>query len=323
MIHSQKTRTTLLLNWRTTPYHAPILLGQFLGFYEEAGIDLAILEPHNPSDVPEIVGTGAVDLGLKAIIHCYAVKGRGFPIQSVGTLLDEPFTGLIYLKKSGIESFEDLRGKRLGFVGHFGKIILDDLAQRAGFAPGEMETVRVGMNVSDAIRRGKIDAGIGIGCHHRIELEECCGEAGMLRIDELAGLGCCCFCSIQVICSEMTLKEQPQAVRAFLKGTQRAVHYLLDQPEQAFELLGEARPELNTELQKKIFFHTLPFFTRTLENVDRDWKKVHQYAQHLGVISSEISYDEIYTNAYLPSTPHSQLSPLPPRVKSCAQGGQP
>ncbi|MDF1677959.1 MAG: ABC transporter substrate-binding protein [Legionellaceae bacterium] len=306
-----KTRTTLLLNWRTTPYHAPIILGNHLGFYQKEGIELAILEPHNPSDVPEIVGTGAVDLGLKAMIHCYAVKGRGFPIQSIGTLLDEPFTGLIFLKSTGIQKFEDLRGKRLGFVGHFGKIMIDDLAKRAGFSTGEYETVRIGMNVVDAIKRNKIDAGIGIGCHHQIELEATCGEARMLRIDELAGLGCCCFCSIQMICAEQILQEQPEKVRAFLKATQRSVHYILSKPEQAFEQLCEARPELNSALQRKIFLHTIPFFTRTLENVERDWKKVHQYAKHLGVIADDIKHRDIYTNAFLPAVPHSELEALP------------
>ncbi|MCH9755580.1 MAG: ABC transporter substrate-binding protein [Gammaproteobacteria bacterium] len=306
-----KTRTTLLLNWRTTPYHTPIILGNYLGFYQEEGVELAIIEPHNPSDVPEIVGTGAVDLGLKAIIHCYAVKGRGFPIKSIGTLLEEPFTGLIYLKSTGIKTFDDLRGKRLGFVGHFGKIMIDDLARRAGFSVNDYETVRIGMNVVDAIKRDKIDAGIGIGCHHRIELEETCGDAGMLRIDELAGLGCCCFCSIQIICSEKMLESQSDKVRGFLKATQRAVNYVLDQPELAFEQLCEARPELNSALQHKIFFNTIAFFTRTLENVERDWKKVHKYAQHLGVITDKIKHDDIYTNAFLPVTPYSKLAALP------------
>jgi len=308
---TNKTLTTILLNWRTTPYHTPIILGNHLNFYQEEGMELAILEPHNPSDVPEIVGTASVDLGLKAIIHCYAVKGRGFPIKSIGTLLDEPYTGLLFLKESGIKDFQDLRGKRLGFVGHFGKIIIDDLAKRAGFSPKDYETIRVGMNVADAIKRNTIDAGIGIGCHHRIELEETCGETGMLRIDELAGLGCCCFCSIQMICSEKTLQTQPEMVRAFLKATQRSVHYVLDKPEEAFEHLCQARPEMNTSLQRKIFFHTLPFFTRTLENVDRDWKKVHSYASHLGIISDEMNHDEIYTNEFLPTSPYSSLEALP------------
>ena len=50
-MHALKSRTTLLLNWYTNPYHAPILVAQELGFYEQEGIKLAILEPSDPSDV--------------------------------------------------------------------------------------------------------------------------------------------------------------------------------------------------------------------------------------------------------------------------------
>jgi pyrimidine precursor biosynthesis enzyme len=60
-----------------------------------------------------------------------AGKARGFPITSIGTLLDEPFTGVIYLKGSGVtEDFTSLRGKRIGYVGEFGKIQIDELTTR-------------------------------------------------------------------------------------------------------------------------------------------------------------------------------------------------
>lgn len=59
------------------------------------------------------------------------------------------------------------------------------------------------MNISNAIKRGDIDAGIGLENVQMVELEEWIKEKGgdpgdvkMLRIDELAELGCCCFCSI-------------------------------------------------------------------------------------------------------------------------------
>lgn len=50
-------------------------------------------------------------------------KARGFPVQSIGSLLDEPFTGVVYLKESGITTdFRSLKGKRIGYVGEFGKV---------------------------------------------------------------------------------------------------------------------------------------------------------------------------------------------------------
>lgn len=50
-------------------------------------------------------------------------KAREFPVTSIGSLLDEPFTGVVYLKSSGITAdFETLKGKRIGYVGEFGKV---------------------------------------------------------------------------------------------------------------------------------------------------------------------------------------------------------
>ncbi len=73
-------------------------------------------------------------------------------------------------------------------------------------APADYTAVRCGMNVSKAIIEGSIDAGIGLENVQMVELEEWLAGQGrprddvqMLRIDELAELGCCCFCSILYI----------------------------------------------------------------------------------------------------------------------------
>ena len=61
-------------------------------------------------------------MGFKAMIHTLAAKARGFPVTSIGSLLDEPFTGVVYLKDSGISTdFHSLKGKKIGYVGEFGK----------------------------------------------------------------------------------------------------------------------------------------------------------------------------------------------------------
>jgi ABC-type nitrate/sulfonate/bicarbonate transport system substrate-binding protein len=177
----KKTRTTFLLNWYANPYHTPIFVAKALGYYEQEGIHLAILETTDPSDVTEIIGTGAVDFGLKAMIHTLVARVREYPVLSIGTLLDEPPTGLISLKSSGIDSFQDIAGKRIGYIGEFGKRIVDDLARLAGIDPGAYQTVRVGMNVTDAIRRNVIDAGIGFSHFQLVELEALVGEGQILR----------------------------------------------------------------------------------------------------------------------------------------------
>ncbi|KTD06207.1 thiamine biosynthesis protein NMT-1 [Legionella gratiana] len=308
-MNALSTRTTLLLNWYANPYHAPIFVAHALGFYQQEGIKLAILEPSDPSDVTEIVGMGHVDFGVKAMIHTLAARAKGYSVTSIGTLLDEPPTGLIALKSSGINSFQDIVGKRVGYIGEFGKIIIDNLATLAGIDSSSYETVRIGMNVTDAICRDLIDAGIGFINFQRVELEHLRGETVFLRLDQLAGLGCCCFCSIQFIVPERML-AQPDVMKGFLKATQRGAAFTTENPDEAYELLCRAKPPLRTPMYHTIFIRSLPFFSRTLLNVERDWNKVSRFGKHLRIIDESFDVPACYTNELLPKVPHSDLEPI-------------
>ena len=43
--------------------------------------------------------------------------------------------GLIALKSSGISEFKDIVGKKVGYIGHFGKVMVDDLAKQGAWSP--------------------------------------------------------------------------------------------------------------------------------------------------------------------------------------------
>ncbi|ESA43719.1 hypothetical protein GE21DRAFT_3681 [Neurospora crassa] len=298
-------KITFLANWHATPYHAPLYLAQAKGFFKEQGIQVALLEPNDPSDVTEIIGSGKVDLGFKAMIHTLAAKARNYPVLSIGSLLDEPFTGVVYLKESGITTdFRSLKGKRIGYVGEFGKIQIDELTSHYGLTPADYTAVRCGMNVSKAIIKGEIDAGIGLENVQMVELEEWLASQGrdkadvqMLRIDELAELGCCCFCSILYIGNETFISQNPDKVRAFMRAVKKATDFVLANPDAAWKEYVDFKPVMGTELNRKIFERSYAYFSEDLKNVERDWSKVTKYGQRLGVLSPDFTPN--YTNEFL------------------------
>lgn len=298
-------KISFLLNWQPAPYHIPIYLAQTKGYFKEENLDMAILEPTNPSDVTELIGSGKVDMGLKAMIHTLAAKARGFPVTSVGSLLDEPFTGLLYLEGRGItDDFQSLKGKRVGYVGEFGKIQLDELTKHYGMSPEDYTAVRCGMNVAKYIIDGKVDAGIGIECMQQVQLEEYCKQRGrpasdakMLRIDKLACLGCCCFCTILYICNDEFLKKNPEKVKRFLKAIKKATDYVLAKPEEAWNEYIDFKPELKNDLSFKQFQRCYAYFSSSLYNVHRDWNKVTGYGKRLEILPKD--YVANYSNEYL------------------------
>ncbi|EDK38521.1 conserved hypothetical protein [Meyerozyma guilliermondii ATCC 6260] len=308
---------SFLLNWEAAPYHLPIYLAQIKGYYQQEGIRLSILEPSNPSDVTELIGSGKVDMGLKAMVHTLAAKARGFPVTSVASLLDEPFTGILYLKASGITGdFHSLKGKRIGYVGEFGKIQVDELTKHYGMTPDDYTAVRCGMNVAKYIIEGKIDAGIGIECIQQVELEDYLKKQGrpiedaqMLRIDQLAELGCCCFCTILYICNDEFLQANPDKVKKFLKAVKRATDDMLANPQESWAQFCDFKPQLANEVNHKKFQRCYAYFSESLYNVHRDWRKVTAYGKRLEILPSD--YVPNYSNEYLSwKEPEETADPL-------------
>lgn len=298
-------KITFLTNWHATPYHAPLYLAQSKGYFKDEGIKVALLEPNDPSDVTEIIGSGKVDLGFKAMIHTLAASARGFPVTSIGSLLNEPFTGVVYLTSSGITpDFTTLKGKKIGYVGEFGKIQLDELTAHYGMSPSDYTAVRVGMNVTRSIISGEIDAGIGLENVQMVELEEWLESQGrsreevkMLRIDELAQLGCCCFCSILYIGNDAFLSAHPDKARSFLRACKRATDFVLASPEEAWAEFCTFKPAMDTPTNRKIFERSFAYFSPDLQNVHRDWQKVTRYGKRLGVLDENFAPN--YTNTFL------------------------
>lgn len=170
--------------------------------------------------------------------------------------------------------------------------------------PDDYTAVRCGMNVSKAIINGEIDAGIGLENVQMVELAEWLAsqerprdDVQMLRIDELAELGCCCFCSILYIGNEKFLSEHPQKVAAFMRAVKKASDYVLSQPAKAYEDFVDFKPIMGTDLNRKIFERSFAYFSRDLKNVKRDWEKVTKYGKRLGVLDK--SFQPNYTNGFL------------------------
>ncbi|GAA6020710.1 hypothetical protein JCM10207_001994 [Rhodosporidiobolus poonsookiae] len=324
-------KITYLLNWHATPYHAPVFLAQSKGYFADEGLKVAILEPTDPSDVTELIGRGTADMGAKAMAGSHyrssssllsrryallmpldqAAAARGYPVTAVGTILDEPFTGVIYLeggvsgKSEGITSdFRSLKGKRIGYVGEFGKIQIDELTKHYGLTPEDYTAVRCGMDISAAIIEGRVDGGIGIDAVQCVELEAYCESVGrptsdvkMLRIDELAELGCCCFCSILSIVNDEFLKKNPEKVAAFMRALKRAADDVQSDPVGSWEAYKACKKTMRTAVNEKIFERCFVYFSKDLKCVERDWFKVGRYAKRLGLIADDFELN--YTNEYI------------------------
>ena len=140
----------------------PSHLAQWLGFYRQEGLEVAISQIAGASKVLEaLVGSSAdVAGGVYEQTIQMAAEGRG--IVSFVSLLRSPNFAVIAASGRGIKSVADLRGKTVGVssVGSPSQFYLNHLLLAASVPPGEVSTVNIGMGATavSAIEHGQVDA---------------------------------------------------------------------------------------------------------------------------------------------------------------------
>jgi pyrimidine precursor biosynthesis enzyme len=57
------------------------------------------------------------------------------------------------------------------------------------------------------------------------------------------------------------------------------------------------KPEMDTDINRKIFQRSFRYFSRDLKNVGRDWNKVTAYCKRLGIVDN--AFEQNQTNDLL------------------------
>ena len=110
-------KLSLDLDFYPNPDHAGIYMAQEEGFFEEAGLEVAIDSPTDPSAPLKDVAAGRADLAITYEPEVMLAHEKGLDVVAVAALVNQPLTSLIWLKKSGIKGPAELKGKTVSYAG--------------------------------------------------------------------------------------------------------------------------------------------------------------------------------------------------------------
>ncbi|MGB2534602.1 MAG: ABC transporter substrate-binding protein, partial [Candidatus Puniceispirillum sp.] len=57
-------KMTVLLDWFVNPDHGPLIIAQENGYFADAGLEVEIVAPADPSAPPKLVAAGQADLAV-------------------------------------------------------------------------------------------------------------------------------------------------------------------------------------------------------------------------------------------------------------------
>lgn len=250
-------RMTLVLDWFINPDHGPIIIAQENGYFADAGLEVEIIAPADPSDPPKMVAAGRADLAISYQPQLHLQIHEGLPLQRVGTLVATPLNCLLVLEDGPIDSPADLAGRKVGFsVGGVEEAVLGAVLNTHGLSLDDIELVNVNWSLSPSLMSGQVDAVIGAFRNFELNQMDIEGVSGRCFYIEEEGLPP--YDELIYVANTDTMDRD--MITRFLGATEIATQYIVNHPEESWEIFAATSIELQDELNARAWVDTLPRF---------------------------------------------------------------
>ncbi|UWQ98567.1 ABC transporter substrate-binding protein [Rhodobacteraceae bacterium S2214] len=248
---------TLLLDWFVNPDHGPVIIAQEKGYFADVDLDVDVIAPSDPSDPPKMVAAGRADLAISYQPQLHLQIHEGLPLQRVGTLIATPLNCLLTRADGPIASPADLKGRKVGFsVGGVEEAVLGHVLNTHGLTLDDVELINVNWSLSPSLMSGQVDAVIGAFRNFELNQMDIAGVPGHCFYVEEEGLPA--YDELIYVANSETMDTD--MIMRFLAATEKATQYIVNHPEEAWQIFASTAPALQDELNARAWVDTLPRF---------------------------------------------------------------
>ena len=259
-------RLTVMLDWFINPDHAPLYVALERGYFAEQGLDVRFVAPSDPNDPPKLVAAGRADIAVSYQPQLHLQVARGLPLRRIATLVATPLNSLVVLEDGPIQTIADLKGKKVGFsVGGFEDALLGAMLERHGLTLDDIELINVNFSLSPSLISGQVDAVIGAFRNFELNQMDILNRPGRAFFVEEEGVPG--YDELILVANANNL-DDPRLTR-FLTALERGVQYLVNHPDESWQLFIKGRNDLDDELNRRAWAATLPRFALRPAALDR------------------------------------------------------
>ncbi len=312
------------LDWRFEGPAALFLASSAKGYYKAAGLDVTVDAGNGSGGTVTRVASGSYDLGfadLAALMEFHA-NNPDAPNKPVAIMMvyNNTPAAVLALKKSGIQKPADLSGKKLGApvfdAGRRGFPVFAQVnkvsnVQWVSMDPPLRETM---------LARGDVDAITGFSFTSLLNLEGRGVKIEDIVVMPFASHGVKLYGNV-IIATPKILKENPQAVKAFLAAFAKGAKDVMAKPDDAIEYVKARDGIIDVALEKRRLRMAIDAVVASPDARAEGFGVV--VPGRLALMASQVSDafstktrvdpSAVWTDAYLPSK--ADLNILPPLKK--------
>ncbi|MGJ8558375.1 MAG: ABC transporter substrate-binding protein, partial [Sulfitobacter geojensis] len=190
-----------------------------------------------------------------------------------------------------IQSPADLAGRKVGFsVGGVEEAVLGSILRHHGLSLDDVELVNVNWSLSPSLMSGQVDAVIGAYRNFELNQMEIEGIEGNCFFVEEEGLPP--YDELIYVANSGTMDKG--MIARFLAATEKATQYIVNHPEDSWEIFSGTSAELQDELNAKAWVDTLPRFALRPTAMDEGrYAAFEAFLHEAGLIPSQNPVSQI------------------------------
>ncbi|WP_051234074.1 ABC transporter substrate-binding protein [Halomonas halocynthiae] len=296
-------RLTVMLDWYPSPRHAALFVAQQRELFKQHGLDVELLTPADPEAPAKLLIAGRVDLALTRQPLLHLLVNEGKPVIRIASLIRLPLSFLL-VNPSALDDLNQLNGARVGYFDRDSKqVLLPALLNHLEMRPEQVEDRKVHFLAENDIREERIDAIIGAMQHQTVAV--LASEGLATRAYSMTDLGIPLHDGLIVIANRDRQDEQQNAIRHFVKALEEATAWILDHPEESWELLTSAEPKIDSRYNQQAWPEVRARLSLSPGALSQGrYADFEQYLLDSGIINKATAPEHL---AIDPSAPHSPL----------------
>ncbi|MFA9399490.1 MAG: ABC transporter substrate-binding protein [Acidobacteriota bacterium] len=296
---------SLALDWYPNPDHAGIFTARDSGYFEDAGLDVSLNAPTDPALPIKLVAAGKTDLAVSYEPEVLLAREQGLDVVAVSSLIGQPLTSMIWLKRSKIKRVADLKGKTVSTAGiPYQDAYLKTILERAGLTENDVKRVSVGQGLLPSIISGKAQATLGpLWNIEGVDLK----LSGLKPdVNPVNRLGVPTYDELVLVARGSRLEEDPDPVRLFIAALARGTADAVAHPNLAAETILEANKALKPGITRAQTRVTLPLLARDDKSKPHGYMSTAKWQTFINwmveneVLASPARAVDSLTNEFLP-----------------------
>jgi NitT/TauT family transport system substrate-binding protein len=297
------TPITFQLNWMAGGPNAGFAAALSEGYYKDAGLDVTLVQGNGSGNTAQLVANGRAQLAYADAVAVSQLIAKGAPMKVVATIYQSNPNAVMALKKTGISSVADLKGKKVGVPsGSSQTTMLPLLLKSNNLKESDIDMIDMPVaSMVPALLQGQVDAVLGSIDAYQIQAES---QGAQLDVYRFADYGVPTV-STSIFASNDYLKNNPEVVKKFIAASLKGWSFALDNPDKVIKDLKQVFPEVNEKLAAAELAAITPLFCSGGAKYigkaeDGLWVKSQDLLSEVKLLPAGRDPNIYYTNEYLP-----------------------